>query len=459
MTRSQKYIRAVLTAASVAGVLAGSTSIAQATCLGLGPPAPADLNICRQLVEDLIIPPVVSTSTSCYVKGWLACGLRPHCCMPVACLTFPDCVLTKRVEEVAGYIVHAGDLYCGLQELSPDQLLSDLVANRFPAPDLVNQAGPLTDVARAYLDRLECGATPISPALFDVLRTVMNTPGFNGAFAELDIRDARLVPHRDSGVLDLPRDGWGGTTIGDLIFLPDALFDALMAWQADPTCLTPSEQLNLSTLVHELVHVRQYRELGRDGFLNAYLIDVLQHGYASAEAEQEAYGVEDWIAAAWTSPSYSRCLSDNTVPIMSGPNTPSGSVEQSGSYGSPYDGWKAFDADPNSQWLSALNVTPAMIGYQWSNGPRVIRRYALTFANGGLTSRAPKDWTLQGNNGAGWFVVDSRQGQSNWGGLERREYSVASPGPYFQYRVIITDDNDARAGIVVVSLGGVELFR
>jgi hypothetical protein len=458
MKRSQKWFRSALTAASAASVLVGLTSVAHASCLGLAPPAPADLNICRTLVQDLIIPPVVSFTPFCNVSG-ARCFLRPHCCLPVLCLAAPDCVITKRVEEVAGYIVHAGDLYCGLQELSPEQLLSDLVADRFPAPDLVNHAGPLTDVARAYLDRLECSATPLSPPLIAALRAVMGSAGFDGAFAELDVRQARLVPRRDSGVIKLPGNDWDGITIGDLIFLPNATFDALMAWQADPNCLTAAEQEPLSVLVHELVHVRQYRELGRDGFLNAYLIDVLQHTYQSAEFELEAYAVGDRLNAVWSGPNYSRCLMLNAVPIMSSANAPSGSVQQSGSYGSTYDAWKAFDADPSSQWLSALNAAPATIGYQWANGPREIRRYALSFANGALTSRAPKDWTLQGNNGAGWVVLDRRQGQSNWRGVERREYSVASPGAYSAYRFSFTDDNDARAGIVVISLGGIELFR
>lgn len=49
----------------------------------------------------------------------------------------------------------------------------------------------------------------------------------------------------------------------------------------------------LLTMMHELVHVRQYRELGRENFLNSYLYEVLAQGYADAAFEAEAYDFSD----------------------------------------------------------------------------------------------------------------------------------------------------------------------
>ncbi|MCP3142403.1 SBBP repeat-containing protein [Pyxidicoccus xibeiensis] len=149
---------------------------------------------------------------------------------------------------------------------------------------------------------------------------------------------------------------------------------------------------------------------------------------------------------------------ENVVPVMTGPNTPSGAVTRSGVFGTSYEAWQAFDGT-NSLWLSAENQTPAWVGYQWASGTKTIHRYALSYANGSITTRAPKQWTFEGWNGSAWVVLDSRFNQVNWAGHERREYTVASPGAYARYRLNVTDDNDTRAGIVVVSLGRLELMQ
>jgi hypothetical protein len=146
------------------------------------------------------------------------------------------------------------------------------------------------------------------------------------------------------------------------------------------------------------------------------------------------------------------------VPVLTGPSAASGSVIQSSFYGSPYEGWRAFDGDANSMWISSAFQNPATIGYAWTDSAKTVRRYALSFANGSLTSRAPKAWTLEGSNGGDWSVVDRRSDETSWLGKDRREYIVANPSAYFQYRLSFTDDNDARAGVVVISLSKVEFF-
>jgi hypothetical protein len=145
------------------------------------------------------------------------------------------------------------------------------------------------------------------------------------------------------------------------------------------------------------------------------------------------------------------------VPAMTGPGTPSGSVTRSGVYDASYEGWLAFDASATSQWISEVWVAPAWLAYAWPDGARTITSYAVHFANGSLTSRAPRDWTLQGWNGSAWVVVDTRSNQINWAGTETRSFNVASPGAYTSYRLHVTQDNDARADIVVISIAGLTL--
>ncbi|MFY0522698.1 hypothetical protein ACN28I_05665 [Archangium gephyra] len=155
------------------------------------------------------------------------------------------------------------------------------------------------------------------------------------------------------------------------------------------------------------------------------------------------------------------CTASSQVPVMTGPNTPGGLVTRSGVFDTTgaYEAWKAFDANATtSQWISeSWTSNPVWIGYEWSNGPRQITRYSLQFINGGLASRAPRDFQLQGWNGGAWVTLDSRTNEINWASNEVRHYNVTSPGSYGKYRLYVTEDNDSRAVIVAVSLGHITL--
>ncbi|WP_224367937.1 SBBP repeat-containing protein [Hyalangium versicolor] len=147
----------------------------------------------------------------------------------------------------------------------------------------------------------------------------------------------------------------------------------------------------------------------------------------------------------------------NLVPVMTSATTPSGIVSRSGAYDATYEAWQAFD-NSNSMWISTVRQTPAQIGYEWLDGAKTITRYVLSFANGpSLTSRAPKNWTLEAWTGSAWTAIDTRTNQTGWAGFEQREFTVTSPGAYGKYRLNFTDDNDARTGVEVISLSGVEL--
>jgi hypothetical protein len=286
---------------------------ADAECLGLEIPAPKDLNVCRQLVEDLVVPPVVSFKPNCNISGF-ECLALPHCCLPGACLAFPECVVTDKVIEAAGYIAHAGDVYCGVQEISAEHLVDDIVNNRLPDPVQLATGGAdsvLYTHAGAYLDTLECGASELPPNFADAIRIVMGLSGFNGAFTDADLSRVRILPKRDSGVLNLPKDGYNAITLDSLVFLQDELYDAIMNWQSDTWIDLLAGRLKhedpqgkaLETMTHELVHVRQYRELGREAFLNNYFVDAAANGYEQDAFEQEAYAVagRDW---SWLWPAF-----------------------------------------------------------------------------------------------------------------------------------------------------------
>ncbi|MCP3102847.1 hypothetical protein LZ198_28615 [Myxococcus sp. K15C18031901] len=151
---------------------------------------------------------------------------------------------------------------------------------------------------------------------------------------------------------------------------------------------------------------------------------------------------------------------DSQVPVMTGTMTPSGLASASSIYAPAFDAWKVFDnVDTSaSMWISNIGQLPVWLQYEWMDGARYVTRYALTFANGSLTSRAPRSWTLQGWTGSTWAVLDTRTNETNWLGVERREYTIASPGAYPRYRLHVTEDNDPRTGIEVISLAKFDLM-
>lgn len=148
----------------------------------------------------------------------------------------------------------------------------------------------------------------------------------------------------------------------------------------------------------------------------------------------------------------------NLVPPMTSATAPSGTVTRSGAYDSSYEAWRVFDASLGSMWISAVTQTPAWIAYEFSDGPKKLNKYALHYANGSITTRAPKNWTFEGWSGSAWVVLDTRTNQTGWAGNERREFTLATPATYAKFRLNVTDDNDSRTGVEVISLGRMELI-
>jgi len=135
---------------------------------------------------------------------------------------------------------------------------------------------------------------------------------------------------------------------------------------------------------------------------------------------------------------------------------------QSGSYNSAYDVSNAFDGAVGSKWLSPVWQSPAWFGVDLGSANAttyLVTSYDVSFSNGQLTSRAPRDWTLEGSNdGQSWTVLDTRTGQTNWLGTETRTFGVTQPQVFSAFRMRITQDNDSRSDIVVASIGELALY-
>lgn len=275
--------------------IAGS---ARAECVGLSVPPPEELNICRTLIEDLVIPPVIRFEPTCNIEG-AECLILPHCCVPGACLGFPECVITEEIIERAEQVIHAGDTYCSVEEVTGHSLLVDFVNKRIADPTELLSGGVNSVVFRsvgAELDEIECRDASGLGNFKEIVRGFMAEMGYPGDITDADIDYASIVSKRDSG-LPVPLDDYDAITLGSLIVLQDAEYDVFnnAAWNWTGTIKTwgDREMYVLLLVMHELVHVRQYREAGREKFLNNYLVELLLHGYAEAGFEAEAYKFSD----------------------------------------------------------------------------------------------------------------------------------------------------------------------
>jgi sugar lactone lactonase YvrE len=154
------------------------------------------------------------------------------------------------------------------------------------------------------------------------------------------------------------------------------------------------------------------------------------------------------------------------IPAMSSNTSPSGIATASG------ENWPAsyaFDGTDATQWGSAINAgVPAWIAYEFPSA-KTVTSYNLSFVNGSLWQRGPKNWTLQGWNGSSWVTVDTVNGETCWGNPagsassacgalnNQRTYTVDTPGSYIKYRLYVTRDNYETATPTMVTLGTFQL--
>jgi archaellum component FlaF (FlaF/FlaG flagellin family) len=150
------------------------------------------------------------------------------------------------------------------------------------------------------------------------------------------------------------------------------------------------------------------------------------------------------------------------IPVMSSNTLPSGSVSRSGAYSASDEAWQVFDNTTATLWLSNMYTSSAWVGYAWGGSAgKVITSYEIKYANGSCCEqRGPKNWILQGWNGASWVTVDTVTNQSGWYSTPSRAFIVDSPGCYEQYRLNVTADNynDPSYPITMVSIATLQLY-
>lgn len=131
-------------------------------------------------------------------------------------------------------------------------------------------------------------------------------------------------------------------------------------------------------------------------------------------------------------------LGDDVVPMMSAATTGGVIVSDSGNLGIGYEGWKAFDNNPNTRW--GVAATSGIVIVELSTA-KVIAGYSIRARNDEYLIDSPKNWNFEGSSdGIAWTVLDTQVGQISWSQNERKVFSISSPASYRYYRLNISSN-------------------
>lgn len=287
-----------LLALSTLGVAQFAAPSAHAACLGLSAPVPRTTNICETLFKELVVP---RTEVFCKLEWWQR-AIAPHCNIPGACHVDPVCKAFERSRTVTA-ILNAGDAYCDAREMHPEEMIKKIGDGAFSDLTTLTTGGVssvLYDVANRHIDQLACSGKPLPDAAqrtLKCLRDAVNKEQDTGVL-DVDIERNRIVNRSTkTASIYLPEDKTA-ITLDDVVIYQPLAFERLSNWSKEPTDELSEEEIRTIVLaLHELVHVGQYRRLGKESFLNNYLANVLIHGYGSDRFEKEAYGIGDLARA------------------------------------------------------------------------------------------------------------------------------------------------------------------
>ena len=255
-------------------------------------PAPAHaLDICRELLESVWVPPTPMDPVECLTANADICWIpgMHHCCGPT-CRLHLEC-------ELGGSFIdgHWSDITC--ESMSPEEALRRWANGTLDS--LVDASvGALIQAAAQYQIALRAGARSLPPHVVALVEEIRRSPVMEGlpTFLSTHITDARFVTQTAAGDA-LYSDSIRATTLDDLVVMRDDLYDALFneppRTLAQLRCGQGSRAFRnaLEVLLHELVHVRQFDEMGRDAFLATYILQILAEGYEGSDLEDEAFEV------------------------------------------------------------------------------------------------------------------------------------------------------------------------
>lgn len=98
------------------------------------------------------------------------------------------------------------------------------------------------------------------------------------------------------------------------------------------------------------------------------------------------------------------------------------------------------NGNTSNEWLTNT-VTPSWVQLDLGSN-KIVTRYYINAANGNVT-RTPITWVLKGSTtgvfGGEEVTLDTQTSVSAWSALERRGFTIASPGSYRYYRMTMSN--------------------
>jgi hypothetical protein len=262
------------------------------------------INICEELIEDLHIPEVSHSVFECGDYDFFECAAfatagRP-CCVPILCLADPICTVGSIVIDVAEAFYSAGDTYCAVR--SPKEYLEKILngsisdLEQFGAMWTTGGLSLLFDFDIELMKRAGRKAPASTRTLIRALTDAVYDGGATG-FAYEDLDEVTIVSSDFPTAGVYLKDNANAITMGDVIIMKATFYDALFGSQSDTsyaefltdTTVCPLYIGAVNTFMHELVHVKQYRELGRYNFTTQYVASAIVNGYGGNGFEQEAF--------------------------------------------------------------------------------------------------------------------------------------------------------------------------
>lgn len=236
------------------------------------------------------------------------CALNPICCIPQVCKVTPACGLERTVIKT---IAKKGDVHC-FEDIDAGELWQrwkDKQIAFVSSAMTLGLAELLLPFYKGWVATIALRGDPIPPAIQTLLEQIIGPVYDHGVtgFSYEDIRNVKIInvshdfdTKRFVKIASQAGEGdFRGSTLGPVIILSDRDYDQL----TDPDnvfslieLLTKADNeefaKSVETLVHEMVHVKQHRELGQDTFTLNYLLKnapIVTDGYGKGPYEQEAY--------------------------------------------------------------------------------------------------------------------------------------------------------------------------
>ena len=258
------------------------------------------MNVCEVLVEDLLIPPQSVEVREC-IDNWRLLLVLPHCVLP-SCQLHPECVITRTVVIAAEQLLRTGDVHCSVRDIDPAELFEKWVRGQITNTAEILLGGlptGLLGIAQAHFAALAARGASLPQPVQAIVNAIAARAALQGltSFTSQDVRSIKILSEADPDADVYLRDWADAITLGAVIVMKEAFFRPLVEATGPEVTLPHMLSGGLSAalinaidlLVHEMIHVRQYQDLGTENFMVNYLLETLVVGYGNDSFEREAY--------------------------------------------------------------------------------------------------------------------------------------------------------------------------